>query len=57
MKEIQGATMYNLFEVAKKLGVHPVTIQRMIRSGKIKSAKVGYITYISERSLNEYLGI
>lgn len=49
--------MYNLFEVAKKLGVHPVTIQRMIRSGKIKSAKVGYITYISERSLNEYLGI
>ena len=57
MKQIQGATMYDIFEVAEKLNIHPTTVQRMVRAGKIKAAKIGYATYISEGSLNEYLGI
>ena len=57
MKQIQGATMYDIFEVAEKLNIPPTTVQRMVRAGKIKAAKIGYTTYISEGSLNEYLGI
>jgi len=46
---------YTRKEIAKILSVHPMTIYREIRKGKIKSIKVAGDYRIPESSFNDYV--
>jgi excisionase family DNA binding protein len=57
MKTINGSKFYNVTEVAEQMGVHVQTIRKMISQGKLRAVRIGYMDYISEASVNAYLGI
>jgi excisionase family DNA binding protein len=48
------ATIYTLKEAADLLSLHPETIRRAYRDGKLKAALVGRILRISEAELERY---
>lgn len=47
-------TIYTLKEAAELLSVHPETIRRAYRDGKLKAAVIGRILRISESELERY---
>ncbi len=47
--------MLTIREVADKLGVHPMTIYRLIKAGKLRGHKVGSVWRIYEVEVNTYL--
>lgn len=46
---------YTSQEIAKILSVHPMTIYREIRRGKLKAFRVGTDFRINEKDLQEYV--
>lgn len=48
---------YSVLESATRLSLHPKTIQRFIREGKIPAHKIGRIWRISRESLEEFAGM
>jgi excisionase family DNA binding protein len=45
---------YNVEQVAKMLSIHPKTIQRYIREGKLTATKIGKSWRVSEHDLNRF---
>ena len=45
---------FSLKEVASILGVHPETIRRAVKAGKLKAAKIGKDYRISKPELERY---
>ena len=43
-------------DVAERLQVHPITIRRHIKAGKLRSVRIGRSVRIREADLEEYLG-
>ena len=41
-------------EAAANLGLHPVTIRKMVKADRLKHIKVGYATMVSKESVEEY---
>jgi excisionase family DNA binding protein len=41
-------------EAAAKLGLHPVTIRKLIKAEKLKYIKVGYATMVLRTSVEDY---
>ncbi len=50
-----GETYYTMQGVARLLGVHRVTIWRLVREGKLKGARVGREVYIPESGVKALL--
>lgn len=46
---------YTIEEVAEKLRMHPESVRRLIRQGKIKASKGGNKWLISPNDLEKYL--
>ena len=57
MKTINGMNYYTLFEVAEKLQVHPHTVRKIVTRGDLPTINIGYVRYVTETALNEYLGV
>lgn len=55
MKEILGINLYNYEETASLLGVHPTSITRYVKEGRIKSTMIGKIKYISEEAIKNFI--
>lgn len=55
MKIIMNEKMYDVNEVAKKLGINPVTVRKMIHRGELPSNKIGKSFAISETGLKKFL--
>jgi ribosomal protein S20 len=51
-KSEQGVKLYNVNQIARRLGKAHATIKKLIAKGLIKTTKDGLI---SEQALNEYL--
>ncbi len=47
-------TLYSVNEIAEILGLHPKTVQRFIREGKLKAHKIGRSWKVSIDDLKEY---
>jgi hypothetical protein len=47
-------TLYNVDELSAKFGLHPVTLRRLFRKGKLQGRKVGKRWYLTEESLRAY---
>ena len=43
-------------DVAARLQVHPITVRRHIKAGKLRAVRVGRSVRIREAALEEYLG-
>jgi len=41
--------------LAKKLGIHIVTIRRYVRQGKLKARKIGRSYYVSKDNLKDFV--
>jgi excisionase family DNA binding protein len=52
---IEGIKFYTIPEVAEALHVTPQTVRNWIRSGKIKSQRIGRPILITESNLKEFL--
>jgi putative molybdopterin biosynthesis protein len=46
---------YTVEEVAKELQIHPVTVQRYIRSGELTAYKIGKIYRIHAEDLRRFM--
>ena len=47
-------TLYTVNEIAEILGLHPKTVQRFIREGKLKANKIGRAWKIHVDALKEF---
>ena len=45
---------YSVGEIARILGLHPKTVQRFIREGKLKARKIGRAWRVSRAGFVEY---
>ncbi len=52
---IEGIKFYTIPEVAEALQVTPQTVRNWIKSGKIKSQRIGRPILITESNLKEFL--
>jgi excisionase family DNA binding protein len=50
----EGKTVFQLEEVAELLGVHPESVRRWIRAGKLKAMKAGRQYLISRTDLQAF---
>lgn len=48
-------TLLTVKEVAKELKLHPVTVRRYIREGKIVASLFGRVWRVQEQALDEFL--
>ena len=48
-------TLLTVKEVAKELKLHPVTVRRYIREGKIAASLFGRVWRVQEGALDEFL--
>ena len=55
MITIENIVYYDVKEVADQLGRSPQAIRRFIRSGQLKSSKVGRSYYISQADIKAYI--
>jgi excisionase family DNA binding protein len=49
------ASLFSVREVADRLGVHPETIRRLIRDGRLEAVRVGRVLRVEGRSLDGFL--
>ncbi|MBA7491345.1 hypothetical protein ES702_01890 [subsurface metagenome] len=50
-----GLEIYSLEELAKKLGLHIVTLRRYCRTGRIKAQKIGRNWQVSGDNLKAFI--
>lgn len=55
MKEVLGINLYNYEEVAALLGIHPTSITRYVKEGRIKATMIGKVKYISEQEIKNFV--
>lgn len=48
------SSFFSVIEIAKQLKVHPITVRRYIREGKLKALKVGGSIRISGEALENF---
>ena len=53
--EIEGIKFYTTLETAELLGVTIQTIRRYLELGRLRGHKIGRVTYITQKSLHEFL--
>jgi len=49
-----GLILFDVRELSKKFGLHPVTVRSLFREGKLKGQKIGKRWYLTEEALREY---
>lgn len=47
--------LFTILELAEGLRIHPDTVSKLIRDGKIAAAKIGKQWRISEEAINDYM--
>jgi excisionase family DNA binding protein len=52
---IEGITFYTIPEVAQALRVTPQTIRAWIKTGRLRSQRIGRPIFITENNLREFL--
>ncbi|ACV05059.1 hypothetical protein [Thermus phage P23-77] len=52
-----GMRVYTVDEVARILRVHPLTVLRYIKRGRLRAKRIGRGYRITERELNIFLGL
>lgn len=55
MKKIHKVFLFTVEDVAEKLGCSRYTVERYIRSGKLRATKLGRVTYVSDSNLTNFL--
>lgn len=55
MKEILGINLYNMTETADLLGIHPTSITRYMKEGRLKATIIGKVKYISEQEIKNFV--
>lgn len=53
--EVAGEKVLRVEKVAEQLQVHPQTVRRYIKDGKLKAVKIGSAFYIAESELKEFI--
>ncbi len=53
--EVKDAKYYKLYEVAELLGMHIVTLRRMIKRKKLKARKLGREYIVTEDAVKDFL--
>ena len=53
--EANRAVHYSVRHVATLLGVHPETIRRLVREGRIEAVRVGRVLRIDAREVERFL--
>ena len=47
-------TLFDVRELSKKFGLHPVSVRQLFSTGKLKGRKIGKRWYLTEDALREY---
>ena len=55
MKEVLGIKLYTYDEVAEMLGVHPTSITRYTKEGRINATTIGKTKYIPEQEIKNFV--
>lgn len=55
MKDVLGIKLYTYEEVAALLGIHPTSITRYAKDGKIKATTIGKVKYIPEEEIKNFV--
>jgi len=53
--EVMGYTLKNVSEVAAILGCKPVTVYRLVKSGKIPHRRIGKFLRFSDQDMDSFL--
>jgi len=46
-------TLFEVSEICKKFGLHPVTVRRYFKRGKLRGQKIGKKWYITEEAIRD----
>ena len=57
MTEIAGIKFYTIQETAEALGVTPQTVRKYVKTGELKSKRVGKPILITEGNIREFVGL
>mgnify|MGYP001357042417 FL=1 len=49
-----GLILFDVRELSKKFGLHPVSVRQLFSTGKLKGRKIGKRWYLTEDALREY---
>lgn len=55
MLTIQNINFYTVQEVAKELGISPLTVRNYIKTGRLKGQRIGRPVLITEEAVKEFL--
>lgn len=55
MIKVEELTVYDVEECSKMLNIHPNTVRRYVRSGKLKGQRVGGKWYVTADTLKEFI--
>jgi excisionase family DNA binding protein len=47
-------TLFEVKELCEKFGLHPVTIRKYMKRGRLRGQKIGKKWYITEEALRDY---
>lgn len=47
-------TLFDVQEISERFSMHPITVRRYFRTGKLKGRKIGRRWFITEEALREY---
>lgn len=55
MKQVLGINLYTIKETAELLGIHPTSITRYIKEGRLSPSIIGKVKYIPEPELKNFI--
>ena len=55
MKVISGIKVFEVEDLMDLLGLNRITVQKMLRTGKIKGVKFGKRWHVAEENLKDFL--
>ncbi len=55
MIQIDDLKVYDVNECAEMLRIHPQTVRKYIRIGKLTGQKVGFKKYVTSESIKDFL--
>jgi excisionase family DNA binding protein len=47
-------TLFEVSEICKKFGFHPITVRKILARGKLRGQKIGRKWYVSEDAFRDY---